>query len=88
MASEQRQINVRVRSGVHRTLESLARSEHRSVSQLARLLIEEGLQARIGGRGADEFPAGEIARAASAGGAFDWLAEEPDIYDDSSGEPA
>ena len=30
--------------------------------------------------------ASEIARLAMAGGAFDWLAEEPDLYDDTYGE--
>ena len=28
----------------------------------------------------------EIARLAMAGGAFDWLADEPDLYDDTCGE--
>ena len=28
----------------------------------------------------------EIARLALVGGAFDWLAEEPDLYDDTCGE--
>ncbi len=35
----------------------------------------------------DDTPApSEIARLATAGGAFDWLADEPDLYDDTCGE--
>ncbi|MCX6379918.1 MAG: hypothetical protein NT023_10655 [Armatimonadetes bacterium] len=29
----------------------------------------------------------EIAALARVGGAFDWLADEPDLYDDACGEP-
>lgn len=36
---------------------------------------------------ADDLPANEIARLAEEGASFDWLSEEPDIYDDSFGEP-
>ena len=28
----------------------------------------------------------ELAKLAMAGGAFDWLADEPDLYDDTCGE--
>ena len=35
----------------------------------------------------DDTPGSEIAAMAMAGGAFDWLADEPDIYDDTCGEP-
>ena len=34
----------------------------------------------------DDTPASEIAKLAMAGGSFDWLAEEPDIYDATCGE--
>ncbi len=56
--------------------------------QVARLLLEEGLRYRLGGKsGADDPPGVEIAVLAASGGAFDWLAEEPDLYDDTCGEP-
>ncbi len=34
----------------------------------------------------DDVPVSELAALAAAGGAFDWLADEPDLYDDSCGE--
>ena len=34
----------------------------------------------------DEVSSEEIAQIAMAGGAFDWLAGEPEIYDDTCGE--
>ncbi len=36
----------------------------------------------------EEPSAKEIAKLAMAGGAFDWLADEPDLYDDTCGESA
>jgi hypothetical protein len=36
---------------------------------------------------AQSVPASEIAHLAIAGGSFDWLEDEPDLYDDTSGEP-
>ena len=35
----------------------------------------------------DDTPVSEIAKLAMAGGSFDWLAEGPDIYDETCGEP-
>lgn len=34
----------------------------------------------------DSVTSDDIARLAMAGGAFDWLADEPDLYDDTCGE--
>jgi len=34
-----------------------------------------------------ELSAAEMARIAEHGGAFEWLADEPDIYSDEDGEP-
>ena len=42
--------------------------------------------ARLTPFGDDAPTADEIAALAMAGGAFDWLADEPDIYDDNCGE--
>jgi hypothetical protein len=50
--------------------------------------MEEALCLHTESRAAtDDTAAQEIARLAAAGGAFDWLADEPDLYDDTSGEP-
>lgn len=45
--------------------------------------MEEGLRKRTGGPVIkEETPAYGIASLAAAGGAFDWLTEEPDLYDE------
>jgi len=88
VASSRRQVNMRVETALYRALEAIARQERRSVPQAARLLMEEGLRCRTGGKGSgDDAPGAEIASLATAGGAFDWLADEPDLYDDTCGEP-
>lgn len=87
-AVTQRQVNIRVDSALYHVLEKIAHQERQSVPQAARSLLEEGLQRRIGGSaGGDDAPGSEVAALAAAGGAFDWLAEEPDLYDDTCGEP-
>lgn len=66
----------------------IARQERRSVPQAARHLLEEGLRHHTGGALAvDDTAADEIAALAARGGAFDWLVDEPELYDDTSGEP-
>lgn len=88
VASARKQVNIRVESALYRALEAIARQERRSVPQAARLLLEEGLRQRTNGRPiGDDTPSSDIAALAAAGGAFDWLAEEPDLYDDTCGEP-
>ncbi len=84
-----RQLNVRIEEGLYRAVEAVARDERRSVPQTARLLLEDGLRQRggVSSRG-DSLPASSIARLADAGGAFSWLEDEPDLYDERSGEPA
>jgi hypothetical protein len=87
-APTQKQVNIRVGSALYRALETIAHQERRSVPQAARLLLEEGLRQRIGGSlSGDDTPGSDIAALATAGGAFDWLADEPDLYDDTCGEP-
>ena len=85
-AERSRQINVRV--DPHSTrLRDLARQERRSISQ-GRQLLEDGLRQRLGSRAIEDDISGqEIAILAAAGGAFDWLAAESDVYDDTCGEP-
>jgi hypothetical protein len=87
-AERSRQINVRVDPAFYQALETLARRERRSISQAARQLLEDGLRQRLGSRVIEDDTSGqEIAILAAAGGAFDWLAAESDIYDDTCGEP-
>jgi hypothetical protein len=83
-----RQVNIRVQAAFYRVLEDVARQERRSVPQAARELMEDGLRCRTGGAVTSEgITAQQIAGVAAAGGAFDWLADEPELYDDTSGEP-
>jgi hypothetical protein len=86
-SSRQKQINIRVESDVYRSMEALAQEDRRTIPQTARLLLEEGLRHRVGGRRVDDISTTEIAALAVAGGAFDWLDDEPDLYDDTCGEP-
>ena len=84
----QKQVNIRVDSALYRALEAIAYQERRTVPQTVRLLLEEGILQRAGRRfPEDDTSSQEIAALAMAGGAFDWLEEEPDLYDDTCGEP-
>jgi len=87
-AASTRQVNVRVQEGFYRALEAAARQDRRSVPQIARHLMEDGLRQRTAGATADDTSAHEVARLASGGGGFDWLADEPELYGPRSGEPA
>jgi len=85
---ELRQVNVRVDHGLYRTLQAVARQERRSVAQTARRLMEDGLRQRVGGGlSGEELTGDDIGVLAREGGAFDWLADEPDLYRSDSGEP-
>jgi hypothetical protein len=82
------QVNIRLEAALYRTVQAIARQERRSVPQTALHLLEAGLRQRLGGQGSrDDTPSREIAALAAAGGAFDWLADEPEMYDDTCGEP-
>lgn len=84
-----RQVNIRVEPAFYRALEAVARQDRRSVPQAARHLMEEGIHRRTGGASpVEDTPGDRIAGLAARGGAFDWLADEPDLYDAESGEPA
>lgn len=83
-----KQVNIRVDFALYRTLQALAGQERRSVPQTALHLLEDGLRQREGGQMIlDDTQDHDIAVLAAAGGAFDWLADEPDVYDDTCGEP-
>lgn len=82
---QRRQVNLRVEPNLYQALALVARQERRSVPQAARLLLEEGLRQRVGGKVmTEDTSAQEIAALAASGGAFDWLAEQPDLYDDTT----
>ena len=84
----QKQLNIRIGASLYQQLEVLARQEKRSVAQLARLLLEEAIQHRLQNPHPKEDTTGDdIAVLAAAGGTFDWLADEPDLYNDTCGEP-
>jgi hypothetical protein len=83
-----RQLNIRIDARLYEALEGLARDEQRSVAQVAGRLVHDALHHRLDGRTTrDDAPAHDIGALADAGGAFSWLAAEPDLYDDTSGEP-
>jgi hypothetical protein len=86
--SRQRQLNLRVEPALYQALEAIARQERRSVPQAARQLIEDGLRIHMDRpMPTDDTTSSKIGALAAAGGAFDWLANEPELYDDNSGEP-
>ena len=82
----QRQVNIRMDEPLFRALESLARQDKRTVPQTARLLLEEGMRSRAKAH-VDDLSGLEIAVLAQSSGSFDWLGDEPNIYDASCGEP-
>lgn len=85
---QRKQVNIRIKPAVYQVLAARARQERRSVSQAAQQLLEEGLRQRMGRRAiVDDTSGQQIATLAAAGSAFDWFVEEPDLYDDSCGEP-
>lgn len=88
VGSRRKQVNLRLDRSMYRTLETIGRQERRTVPQMARVLLEEALSHRAGGvRWGDDAPGGQIAQLAEAGRAFDWLVAEPDLYDDTCGQP-
>ncbi len=80
-------MNVRIGEGLYRAVAAVARHERRSIPQTVLQLLEEGLRQRVEGR-ADELRATDIARLAEVGNALAWLDDEPELYDERSGEPA
>jgi hypothetical protein len=79
-------VNLRVEPALYQALEAVAQQERRSVPQAARELMEAGLRHHVGNP-TDDTPTREIAALAAGGEAFDWLENEPELYDDTSGEP-
>ena len=82
-----RQVNIRVGPALYQTLQTVARQERRSISQTVQHLLEQGLQLRFAGRVTDDPAGRQLAILAIAGETFEWLAQEPERYDDTHGEP-
>jgi hypothetical protein len=81
------QLNMRIEPEMHQALLAIARHKRRSVPQAALHLLEAGLRQRAGVPWSNQdIPSQSVAALAAAGGAFDWLADEPDLYDDSNGK--
>jgi hypothetical protein len=82
------QVNVQLSDEQLRSLRRFAERHNRPVAQL----IEDYLAYLLAGGApvrsqADEPSDRELAALADHGGAFDWLADEPDIYSADDGEP-
>ena len=82
----QKQVNIRVEDDVFKQLEARARTERRSIPQTVRLLLSDALNAHGDGAVEKESDIEEYATLASAGGAIDWVSEEPELYTSESGE--
>lgn len=85
-SSANRQVNVRVDDGVYDQLVARAKRERRTVPQTARLLLSDALNAPVGPPREPESGVPDLAALAVAGGAFQWVAEEPEVYSATSGE--
>jgi len=81
-----REINISIQPSTFRAIELVARRDHRSVPQMAEVLLEEALRRRST-TDSDDTNSLDLAALAAAGGGFDWLNGESDLYDDSCGEP-
>jgi hypothetical protein len=68
-------------------LEAVARAHHtrpeKLIAAYVRYLALGGMPVIFDG----EVTSEDLARIAMAGGSFDWLAEEPDLYSESDGVP-
>lgn len=81
-----KQVNVRVEREVYDQLAARARRDRRSIPQTARLLLSDALNGAGRQPDAQGEDIGDLAALATAGGAFEWVAEEPEVYTATSGE--
>ena len=83
--TKERLVTVPMTPGAYHALETLSAEQGQSIPQAAQSLVEEALRER---QAAPRDLSGlAMAAMAQAGGGFDWLADEPDLYDDTCGEP-
>lgn len=78
-----RQLNVKLTNEQH---EALRRHAARRRTPVA-WLIKDYIASLVERERAQAVQAHEPTQLAAHGGAFDWLADEPDIYTDEDGEP-
>lgn len=83
---EQIYLQIALQPTAYHVLERMAQEQQQSVSQVVQQLIEAQLAHPRAYICDDDIPTDEITKLVAAGGAFDWLAEEPDLYDDTCGE--
>lgn len=86
-SAARKQVNVRVEGEVYDQLAARAKRDRRSIPQTARLLLSDALNVPADQPFEQGSDAGNIAALATAGGAFEWVAEEPEIYAATPGEP-
>ena len=81
------QVQIALQPEMYNVLKRIARQEQQSVAQTVQHLLQEtlGPQAEADTSEVD-ISAGHIAQLAMAGEAWNWLADEPDLYDDACGE--
>lgn len=83
-----KQLQIALHPQIYDAIERIAEDEHQSISQVIEHLLEEQVGTQKIRVSSDDVSAEEIGTLAATGGAFDWLADEPDLYDDACGEPA
>ena len=80
------QVQIALQPEMYNVLERIARQEQQSVSQTVQHLLQEKLVQADADTLEVDISAASIAQLAMAGQAWDWLADEPDLYDDACGE--
>lgn len=86
--AEKKRIDLSLEKSFYDKLKVIANEEKRSVPNTALYLMEEGVKHRQERHStSDDIPSSSLANLAEKGGSFDWLADEPDLYDDTCGEP-
>lgn len=88
MAGTSTQISFALEPSLYDLLRALAEKERKTVPQTALELLEDALRQQTREVSPpDDLPSHELGALAMSCGAFDWLADEPDLYDDTHGEP-
>ncbi len=81
------QLNLRLDDRRLRALRRYATRRRTPVTWLIRDYVDHLLSGGEPVPTSEILPSTELARIAQEGGAFDWLADEPDVYDADDGEP-
>ena len=83
---EQIYLQIALQSKAYHALERMAQEEQQSVAQVVQQMIEAQVTQPRKYICDDDISADEITKLIALGGAFDWLADEPDLYDNTCGE--